>query len=225
MKRTSPDRDAQRHGFRLGRHSRFNACAIVFVAGTVGLFVAGVPAVRAIVLAFVAAAAIFLLLIGIMFAHSRDVAAIRARARQEDQERLNLLWITIGVSAVVLVSLVLELRAGRGGGIAELALAGAALALAWLFMNTMFALHYAHRYYGDDARRRPLGGLAFPGEEDPDYWDFLYFSVVVGMTFQVSDVQVENRSLRRVVLIHGLVAFVFNVVILALSINVIAGKA
>lgn len=178
----------------------------------------------AIVLAFVIAAVSFLALIGVMFARSRDVPAIRARARQEDQGRAGRLWASIGVSGIVLVALVLELRAGHGEGVAGLILPGAALALAWAFMNTMFALHYAHRYYGDDAKRQPLGGLDFPGDRDPDYWDFLYFSVVIGMTFQVSDVQITSRRLRRVALIQGVVAFVFNMVILALSVNVIAGK-
>ena len=90
----------------------------------------------------------------------------------------------------------------------------------------MFALHYAHSYYADaDPRdsRRHGGGLAFPGERNPEYWDFLYFSFVIGMTFQVSDVQIQDHSLRSIALVHGVVAFFFNVVIMALTINIVAG--
>ena len=93
-------------------------------------------------------------------------------------------------------------------------------------MNTIFALHYAHGYYGDadpSKEYKAIGGLVFPGRHDPDYWDFMYFSFVVGMTFQVSDVQVEDPKLRRQVLAHGVLAFFFNVVIVALTINIVAG--
>ena len=93
-------------------------------------------------------------------------------------------------------------------------------------MNTIFALHYAHGYYGDadsSSNYKPTRGLVFPGRPEPDYWDFLYFSFVVGMTFQVSDVQIEDHSLRRDVLSHGVLAFFFNVIIMALTINIIAG--
>jgi len=209
---------------RFGRHPRFDLCALLFLVCAVVACAAGIAPLMAIVVAFVIASSLFLVLIGVMFAYSRDMTAIRARARQEDQGRAGRLWVSIVVSTVILVALVQELRAGHESGIAGLVLPGIALGLAWAFMNTMFALHYAHRYYGDGARQQPLGGLDFPGDEKPDYWDFLYFSVVVGMTFQVSDVQITNRRLRRVALIQGVVAFVFNMVILALSVNVIAGR-
>ncbi len=218
-----PPSATPRHSRRFGRHPRFNLSTLVFMLGAAALHAGGMSMARAIVLAFVAAALLFLLLIGHMFAHSRDVHAIRARARQEDQGRLGQLWTSLGMSVVVLVALVVELRAGHEGRAIELALAGSALALAWLFMNTMFALHYAHRYYGDGAREQPAGGLVFPGNQAPDYWDFLYFALIIGMTFQVSDVQIESRALRRVALLHGLTAFVFNMLILAMSVNVVAG--
>jgi uncharacterized membrane protein len=91
-------------------------------------------------------------------------------------------------------------------------------------MNTIFALHYAHFFYGDsdDPTGAEARGLAFPGHAEPDYWDFLYFAFVIGMTFQVSDVQIEDHRLRRIALAHGVLAFFFNVVVLALTINIIA---
>jgi uncharacterized membrane protein len=221
---TPPKPASSNRANRFSRHPRFDFCAILFLVCAAGACVAGIAPSTAIVLAFVVASGLFLVLIGVMFSRSRDTQAIRTRARQEDQGRAGRLWVSTGVSVVVLVALVLELRAGHGAGVAGLILPGLALTLAWAFMNTMFALHYAHRYYGDNAKQQPLGGLVFPGGQDPDYWDFLYFSVVIGMTFQVSDVQITSRRLRRVALIQGLVAFIFNMVILALSVNVIAGK-
>ena len=94
------------------------------------------------------------------------------------------------------------------------------MVLAWLFMNTIFALHYAHEYYIEN--RYKDGGLAFPGKEQPDYWDFVYFSVVIGMTSQVSDVAVTAKAIRRTVTWHGVVSFFFNVALLALTINIAA---
>jgi uncharacterized membrane protein len=102
-------------------------------------------------------------------------------------------------------------------------LAGATVLLSWLLAHSVFAVHYAHGYYKDLLEKRQRG-LDFPGEnDDPDYWDFLYFSFVVGMTAQVSDVQVMTRGWRRLVLAHGILSFLFNTVILALSINLLAG--
>jgi uncharacterized membrane protein len=102
-------------------------------------------------------------------------------------------------------------------------LAGLTLLLSWLFTHTLFAVHYAHAFYTDQAADCPPG-LMFPGkQEDPDYWDFLYFSFVIGMTSQTSDVQVSSRPWRRLALAHGLLSFLFNAVVLALCINLLAG--
>jgi uncharacterized membrane protein len=102
------------------------------------------------------------------------------------------------------------------------------IVLSWSLVHTVFTLHYAHAYYGpsDDENDEDglVGGLEFPSEPQPDYWDFMYFSYVVGMTCQVSDVQISGRHLRRLALIHGVVAFFFNTIILALTINIIASS-
>ena len=94
--------------------------------------------------------------------------------------------------------------------------------MSWLFSSLIYALHYAHMFYGDN-KGKDAGGVTFPDKKEPDYWDFLYFSFVVGMTCQVSDVQVATRPWRRLVLIHGIVSFLFNTIVLALSINLVAG--
>ncbi|HET6432754.1 DUF1345 domain-containing protein [Dyella sp.] len=147
---------------------------------------------------------------------------MRHQARLQDAGRWGILWSAIGVTVVVMVALGTELHAARSGGLLPLAVAAASIVLAWLFINVMFALHYAHGYYGDYGSQHR--GLEFPGDEEPDYWDFAYFAVVIGMTFQVSDVQISSRPLRRMVLLHGVVAFFFNVFIIAVTVNIVAGR-
>jgi uncharacterized membrane protein len=107
----------------------------------------------------------------------------------------------------------------------RLGLAGVTVAASWAVTHTTMALHYAHHFYGDGPAPGPQddrGGLAFPGNDEPDYWDFLYFSFVIGMTCQVSDVQVTSRAMRRLTLVHGVLSFLFNTVILALAVNLLA---
>lgn len=104
----------------------------------------------------------------------------------------------------------------------HLALALFAVAMAWSLTHTVFGLRYAHTFYGDsddpDADEHARG-LDFPSEPMPNYMDFAYFSFVIGMTFQVSDVQITSREMRQLVLVHGILSFAFNTVILALAIN------
>ena len=104
----------------------------------------------------------------------------------------------------------------------HLALCGATILTSWLFMNVNLALIYAHEYFAPGFHKRPEPALDFPSEPDPDYWDFTYFSLVIGMTFQVSDVQIRSRLLRRLAVLHGAVSFFFNTVILALAVNIAA---
>ena len=106
----------------------------------------------------------------------------------------------------------------------RLTLSVAALLLSWLLIHTVFAFHYAHFYYWQpEGQGAHHGGLRFPDEEDPDYLDFAYYSFVVGMTSQVSDVSVLSRPMRRLTLIHGVLSFIYNVAVLAMSINIIGG--
>jgi uncharacterized membrane protein len=149
--------------------------------------------------------------------------SMREKARRQDAGRWGILWSGVAFSAVVLVALGTELQAGKTGGLLAIVVAAASIMLSWAFLNTLFALHYAHGYYGNYGK--PHEGLDFPGDEEPDYWDFAYFAVVVGMTFQVSDVQVTSRYLRRMVLVHGVIAFFFNVFIIAVSVNIVAGRS
>jgi uncharacterized membrane protein len=102
----------------------------------------------------------------------------------------------------------------------HLALCGATIVTSWLFMNVNLALIYAHEYFGPGYAKRKAPALMFPEEPNPDYWDFVYFSLVLGMTFQVSDVQIASRKLRRLATLHGLLGFLFNTVIIALTVNI-----
>jgi uncharacterized membrane protein len=101
----------------------------------------------------------------------------------------------------------------------ELVLATVTIGLSWVFIHTMFALHYAHEFYDQSG----VPGLAFPGgEQEPDYWDFVYFALVIGMTAQVADVGITTREIRLTVAAHGVVSFFFNAALLALTVNIAA---
>ena len=169
--------------------------------------------------------AIFLSLILVMAARATP-ATMRSRAALEDQTRwafLTLMAAAAFFSMFAILGVLHQAHGAEGRVSVELAvLAGATILLSWCFAHTVFAVHYAHEFYGAGTQRTP--GLIFPGKDaDPDYWDFLYFSFVIGMTSQVSDVQVATRPWRRLVLAHGIMSFLFNTVILALSINLMAG--
>jgi uncharacterized membrane protein len=175
------------------------------------------------------------LVLTLLMAGGATPEEMRWRAQFQDTNRWAILGLTVAAALAGLLSIGLILPDAKQTpdlrGQALVALAGLTILLSWLFAHTMFALHYAHEFYGDPNGDLPddtpapshAGGLAFPEEETPDYWDFLYFSFVVGMTCQVSDVQVTSRPMRRLTLGHGLVSFLFNTVILALSINIAAG--
>jgi uncharacterized membrane protein len=147
-----------------------------------------------------------------------DVGLARRRAAEQDDGGLALLVLTIGTAVISLAAIVAELGMQPDDAFHALRfpLVLVTITLSWTFVQVIFALHYAHEYFdeGDEG-----GGLEFPHDPHPEYWDFLYFSVVVGMTFQVSDVQVTSKPMRRLVMAQGLVSFVFNVAILALMVN------
>lgn len=157
-----------------------------------------------------------------------DAQRTRARALAQDQSTrilsaLMLVSVFVSVGAIALMlQHVKDIAATQRT--AHVALSMLALAASWLLMQTIFAFHYAHLYYQCESRDESVGGgLKFPGDQDPDYFDFLYYAHVVGMTSQVSDVTVTARHMRRVTLLHSLAAFAFNMLVLALSINVVAG--
>ncbi len=176
---------------------------------------------RATLAGFDVAALVFLAAMATLL-RKGEADQIRAQAKANDANRAVLLGVTGAVMLVVLVAVYKELQ-GRNDLVA-VALALATLVLAWLFANVVYAVHYAHLYYGD-ANGRPGDdkGLEFPKCDEPDYWDFLYFACTLGMTFQTSDVDITSRRVRRIALGHCLLAFVFNLGVIAFTINVLGG--
>jgi len=158
------------------------------------------------------------LVLGIDMMVRADMSHIRSRAAMQDEGAIALLLLPVAAAIASLVAIFAELATAKGSTNYgwHAALAVATIALSWTFIHVLFALHYAHDYYGSGTR---ANGLIFPGDDKPDYWDFAYFAFVVGMTFQVSDVQVSNRLIRRLVVTHGALSFVFNTAILAVSVN------
>jgi uncharacterized membrane protein len=147
-----------------------------------------------------------------------EVDVVRRRAAVQDDGALALLLLTTAAAIASLAAIVALLGAVPDGASPTpyFAFAVLTVALSWTFVHVLFAIHYAHEFYeeGDG------GGLEFPRDDRPDYWDFVYFSFVIGMTCQVSDVAVTAKHLRRLVVLHGFVAFVFNATILALVVNI-----
>lgn len=151
-----------------------------------------------------------------------DVHSIRRRAAGQDEGKFAMLVLTVAAALASLGAIVAELSSTLNAGArqpTQLVLAIATIVLSWAFIHTIFALHYAHEFYDDEGG----GGLTFPGpDEEPDYWDFMYFSFVIGMTSQVADVGVTSKPIRRTVAAHGVFSFVFNVALLALAVNIAA---
>jgi uncharacterized membrane protein len=151
-----------------------------------------------------------------------DVGHIRRSAVMQDDGRFLLLLLTALGAFASLAAIVLELGASKGST-PELILATVTIVLSWATVHTAFALHYAHDFY----RGKKPGGLQFPSGDthaEADYWDFVYFSFVIGMTAQVSDVGITDRIIRRTATVHGIISFVFNTALIALMVN-IAGSA
>jgi uncharacterized membrane protein len=159
---------------------------------------------------------------------SATPTTMRRHAQQEDAGRLVILSLATATACASLFAIGFILRdKGLSGPLLflHLALSVVTIVGSWLLVHTIFALHYAHAYYRNHETRQECQaeGLDFPSEEEPDYWDFLYFSFVIGMTSQVSDVAINSRPIRRLSLLHGVLSFFFNTTIVAMTINIVAG--
>jgi len=148
------------------------------------------------------------------------LAHIRRNAVLQDDGRFLILLVTALGAFASIAAIVFELGASHRGPV-ELTLATATIALSWVAVHTAFALHYAHDYY----RGSKPGGLQFPSGDEhdhADYWDFVYFSFVIGMTAQVSDVGITDKMIRRTATVHGIISFVYNTALVALMVNIAA---
>ncbi|ABQ29679.1 MULTISPECIES: DUF1345 domain-containing protein [Acidiphilium] len=180
------------------------------------------PTLR-VVIGWDIAVAVYVALAMLHFSRADHTRIGADAARQEEGE-----WTIFGLSlAGALMSFTaIVIFAARGKGTTAhtpyVALAAATLVASWLMTQITFTYRYAHEYYAA-TDSGPEGGLAFPGGEAPDYLDFVYFSFVLGMTFQVSDVNILSRKMRRLATLQGVIGYLFNTVVLALAINIAAG--
>ena len=198
---------------------RFLAFAVTFAIGLAFL----IPTLgkgRGTMAAFDIAALLFLAIVAPLLKGRAD--DMRRHAKNNDANRVLLLALTGTVMIVILVAVASEMMGGKSDA-PEVALIVGTLALAWLFSNTVYALHYAHLFYTDDATGKDSRGITVPDTDEPDYWDFVYFSFTLGMTFQTSDVEITSARIRRATIGHCLAAFAFNIGVLAFTINVLGG--
>jgi uncharacterized membrane protein len=177
---------------------------------------------RAFLLGFDLGASVFALATWLAM-RGASAERLRADAARNDAGRALLLLVASILLLVVLIVVGVEVARSDGTDVAQLALVVGTLILAWLFGNLVYALHYVHLFYDPGTGGADHEGLIFPGTQRPLFPDFCYFAFVLGMTFQVSDVQIASPRIRRTATVHGLVAFFFNIGIVALTVSVVAG--
>ena len=213
---------------RLDAHHRFIAACVLAVLAFIGL-----QGHAAFATQLVGAWDVFtfatVVLAWIVIA-TKDPYEIRRYARLQDASRTFLFIVVVSAATVSLFAVFILLGSAKslspGSFAAHVTLSIAAIVLSWTLVHTLFILRYAHYYYIDAHkvdRDAIEGGLIFPGDTSPDYLDFAYFSFVIGMTCQVSDVQISSKTMRRLATVHGLISFAFNTAILAMFVNIVAG--
>ncbi len=164
------------------------------------------------------------LTLSVHFMWACDHELLKRRAIEHDEGGHLILLLTILASVASIGALVAELSAAKGhpGGELRIALAATTVVLSWLFVQIVFAIHYAHVYYFAEESGSHKGGLEFGDAEEPDYWDFVHFALVMGATAQTADIIIRSKKIRRIGTVHTLVAFGFNTAILATMINLAA---
>jgi uncharacterized membrane protein len=199
-------------------------CAAFFLSRAILPAARFAPSTHAL-LAWDAATGLYLVLAWYMMIRA-DVSQMLSRAKLQDDGAVAVLLLTIVAAAASLAAIVLELSHRRNLAAQDqafhLGLAALTIVCSWLFIHTAFAIHYAHDFYRA-LTRTGQPPLEFPHQHEPTYWDFLYFSFTLGTTSQTSDVDITSTELRRLALLHAVVAFFFNTSLLALSINIAAG--
>ena len=182
------------------------------------------PPGDALVMGFDVAAIAFIVSLAPLM-KDRSASAMRRHAEANDASRMFVLLITAATALAILAAISAELPGAKQGQMLAVVKLIVTLTLSWVFTNLVFMLHYAHMHYSRSDQGWDLGGFEFPGTPEPDYWDFLYFSFTAGMSFAASDVNVTRGAVRRVLVAQCLLSFVFNIGVLAFSINVLAGAA
>ena len=176
-------------------------------------------------IAFDAAALVFLVSLAPLLKEC-SAATMRRHADDNDANRVLILVFTSLLTVVAMAAITGELKGAQAGHWPAIAKLVATLLLVWAFANSIYALHYAHAYYAtDEDTGNAVGGLDFPATDEPGYWDFTYFAFTLGMTFQTSDVAITAPAVRRIALLHSFAAFVFNIGVIAFTINVLGGAS
>ena len=159
----------------------------------------------------------------------KDPDDIRSHAASQDEGQGVILGLAVIAAVASTAAVASELAVAKQAhgleAVARVLLGFSTVAASWAFVQFIFALHYAHEYYAPDFKNcdPQQGGLNFPGDEDPDYWDFLHFAMIIGVANQTADISFTSKQLRRIGTVHGVFAFVFNTGVLALTINMVAG--
>ena len=209
---------------RVGKaHRRLFISAAIGLATILTLRFTGQGAVASMLLGWDAGVVIYLVWAAAVMAHCSTVAAIKRNAAIQDEGAFGILVLAVAAALASLGAIFSELAVLKQDDpyyTVYIALAIVTVILSLTFTHTIFALHYAHEYYGGGAGG---GCLKFPDDDQPDYWDFIYFSFVVGMTFQVSDVAITQKPTRRMVVAHGALSFFFSTAIVAMMVNIAAG--
>lgn len=200
---------------------RYLLFAAVLAAGWAGGIIA-LGRAQGVMVGFDAAA--FAFLVSCIPLFNDNATKMRADAKANDANRVLLLGLTFVISLVILVAVGSQLSQGGSLDAFEIILVVVTLVLVWTFGNAVYTLHYAHLYYSGDDGGKDCSGLEFPGEGDPDYSDFCYFAFTLGVALQTADVSIKSRHIRRVVTAHCIAAFIFNLGVLALSVNVLGGS-
>jgi uncharacterized membrane protein len=193
------------------------------VIGLIVIAVAPFTPITRMLVGWDVGALIYIAAVGVVMAQCSSVAQMKANATAQDEGGFVILVLTVAAGMASLIAIFAELAAIQRtdphyGLYAALAIG--TVVLSWTFIHTIFALHYAHEFYGSGSHKN---GLRFPGDGQPDYWDFVYFSFVIGMTFQVSDVAVVHKLVRRTVVVHGALSFFFTTAVVAMAVNIAAG--
>ena len=215
------DTEAKRPAYllRVGRaHRRLLIAALIGIAT---ILVTPAAPITRLLIGWDIGVLVYLIVAAVVMAHCESVSQMERNAAEQDEGAFAVLVLTVAAAIASLGAIFAELaaieRSNSSYGL-YIALAITTVVLSWTFTHTIFALHYAHDYYGGGRR----GGLKFPEDDQPDYWDFIYFAFVIGMTFQVSDVAVTQKTIRRMVVAHGVVSFFFTAAIIAMMVNIAA---
>ena len=176
-------------------------------------------------LAWNASIILFIVLILVMMGRTK-AADIRDHATAEEEGRFTVLTVVVAAAVMTLIAIGIEIysiKEMQGAPRAlRFALTFGTVISSWIFVHVVFAIYYAHEFHAESVGRKKSatrGGLQFPSEALPDYWDFLYFAFTIGMTAQTSDVVICSRRMRRLAIVHGLVAFVFTTAVISLTVN------